>query len=239
MQIIISPTKTMQYHLDNLATEPLFLSKSLNLVKQLQNMSVAQLQKLLKVNEKTATLNYQRYQNFQINKKSLAIYTYTGLQYKYFNISQFNPTELNYLNTHVRILSAFYGLLKPFDGIDYYRLVFNNTLKLYTFWHDLIYQELIKNDQVIINLASNEYAKLVTQFVQEPILLINIHFKEYVNNKLVTKATNAKMARGLMLAYIVKNQITDYHLIQNFQEFNYRFDEQLSNENNYIFIKNA
>jgi len=227
----------MKYYFNDCASTPVLINYSKNLLSKLKTMDLKTLQTTLKVNDKIIDINYKRYQNFNLKSNSLAIYTYTGLQYKYFNISQFNLEQLNYINNNIKILSAFYGILKPFDGIDYYRLDFNNNLKLYNFWNHLLYDQLIINNNVIINLASKEYEKLITKYIKNNTLLINIHFKEFVNSKLISKATNSKMARGLMLAYIVKNQISDYNDIKNFKELNYKFSTELSNKNNYVFIK--
>ena len=168
---------------------------------------------------------------------SPALFSYSGLAFQHLSATSLCRDELDYLQEHFRILSGFYGVLKPMDGITPYRLemlsVFPDGSNLYDYWDDALYHEL--DDDVIINLASEEYSRCIKEYLQESDRMINIVFGEFKNGKLITKATKAKMARGDMIWYMAQNHITDPEDIKKFSE-HYRYAEELSNDTHFVFI---
>lgn len=154
-----------------------------------------------------------------------AIFFYNGISFKYLNALSLNETNINYLNNNLIILSALYGCLRPLDKINEYRLDFTDKT-LYKY-HDIFI------DDTVINLASNEYLKMI-----KCSNLINIEFNEFKNNKLTTSGTYNKMLRGLMVRYMSVNNISNVEELKKFSELDYYFNDELSNSNNLVFIKN-
>lgn len=163
MKIIISPAKKMEICNDDILSEstPCFIEKTQILYEVLRNLSYEDLKLLLSCNDDIALLNFERYAHMNLKKNlTPAILSYNGIQYKYMAPNVFNNNEFDYLKRHLRILSGFYGILNPFDGVVLYRLEmqaklkFDNYKNLYNFWGDSIYKELTKNDNIILNLAS-------------------------------------------------------------------------------------
>ena len=142
---------------------------------------------------------------------------------------------------NLRILSAFYGSLKPLDGVRPYRLemqakvTIGNTRNLYDYWGDMLYKSIIDDSQIIINLASKEYSKCIEKYLSPKDTYITITFCELSGEKLVTKGTYAKMARGEMVRFMAERGIEKPADIQKFNRLGYRFREDLSSEKEYIF----
>ncbi|MFI3329755.1 MAG: peroxide stress protein YaaA [bacterium] len=154
--------------------------------------------------------------------KHQAIFYYNGISFKYLDVTSLN---IDYLNEHLIILSALYGDLRPLDLINEYRLDFTDK-SLYKYWN------IDYKDELVINLASKEYSKMIKSNN-----MITIDFKEYKNNKLTTSGTYNKMLRGLILRYMTINKITDISLLKEFSELDYSFNESLSNNNLFVFTK--
>ena len=154
----------------------------------------------------------------------------------------FTQSALDYLQANLRILSGFYGILRPFDGIVPYRLemqarlVVGRAKNLYEFWGNQLYQALTPEPEPIINLASQEYAKTIAPYLAPHQMMIDIVFASLVNGKLKTKATLAKMARGAMVRFMAEHQITDVTTIRTFDHPNYQFDATRSSANQLVFI---
>ena len=212
MKIIISPAKKMVNecnYIQDMST-PVFMDKTKQLLSLLKELDYEQLKKLLVCNDEIATLNYDRFQSMELdNNLNPALLSYDGIQYKYMAPDIFEDSYYPYIHEHLRILSGFYGILKPMDGIVPYRLEMQAKLKtdfcknLYDYWKDDIYQELTKDDAVILNLASDEYSKVVTKYAKD-ITVINCTFAEIVNGKLKEKGVYVKMARGEMVRYMIR-----------------------------------
>ncbi len=151
-----------------------------------------------------------------------AVYFYSGLSFKYLDVE---TLDITYLNKHLIILSALYGELKPLDKINRYRLDFTDK-ELYNYWN-IDYKE-----ELVINLASKEYSKMIKSNN-----MITIDFKEYKNNKLTTSGTYNKMLRGLFLRYMCSNKIEDINKLKEFNELEYFFNIELSDDKNYVFTK--
>ena len=219
-------------------TTPVFLSKTETLLEKLRGMSAVQLQRMYRCNDKILAENMKRIETMNLHENhSPALFSYRGLAFQHLSATSLCQDELDYLQEHFRILSGFYGVLKPMDGITPYRLemlsVFPDGSNLYDYWNDALYREL--NDNVIINLASEEYSRCIKEYLQENDRMINIIFGEFKNGKLITKATKAKMARGDMIWYMAQNHITDPEDIKKFNE-HYYYDTELSDDTHFVFI---
>ena len=174
MNIIISPAKKMNICNDDLVHKsiPSMIEKTELLYEFLKNLSYDNLKKLLCCNDDIAKLNFDRYSSMNLSSNlTPALLAYEGIQYKYMSPSSFTDEEFNYVNKHLKILSGFYGVLKPFDGVVPYRLEMQTKLKyknyknLYDFWGDSIYKEVTKDSNIILNLASKEYSKTVEKYL--------------------------------------------------------------------------
>lgn len=245
MKIIISPAKKMEICNDDILSEstPCFIEKTQILYEVLRNLSYEDLKLLLSCNDDIALLNFERYAHMNLKKNlTPAILSYNGIQYKYMAPNVFNNNEFDYLKRHLRILSGFYGILNPFDGVVLYRLEmqaklkFDNYKNLYNFWGDSIYKELTKNDNIILNLASKEYSKTVEKYLTSKDLFITCIFGTLKDSKIKIKATEAKMARGLMVRYLAENQIENVEKIKNFSELNFSYSEEHSTEKDFVFL---
>lgn len=245
MKIIISPTKTMNVQPDHFLpqSQPIFLTETKQILAVLQQFSLEEVTKLWKCSAPLALENYERIQKMDFNLNTTpAIVSYKGLQYQYMAPELFTETALEYVQENVRILSGFYGILRPFDGIVPYRLEMQaplsveNSKYLYDFWGEKLYETLFKDKQPIINLASKEYAKTLMPYLQADDRLIEIAFMHQIDGKLKIKATLAKMARGEMVRYLAENQITTLDGLKSFDHPHYQFSETNSSENKLVFI---
>ena len=156
----------------------------------------------------------------------------------------FSEEEFNYIKSHLKILSGFYGVLNPFDGVVPYRLEMQAKLKvensknLYEFWGDSLYKELRKESNVILNLASKEYSKCIEKYLSEDDVFITCIFGELKEDgKIKVKATEAKMARGLMVRYMASNNITDIEDIKKFADLSFKYSAEHSTDKEFVFIK--
>ncbi|MGN1277455.1 MAG: peroxide stress protein YaaA [Floccifex sp.] len=234
MKIIISPAKQMKevdIQLDY--TSPLFLKKTEELVKHIQSLDYPTLKKVLKCNDKLASQAYDYYQLFHRQCTYPALMCYSGIQYQYMHSQIFEDIEIDYLQDHLYILSGLYGLLKPKDGIHFYRLEMQAKLpfSLYEFWKDEIAKAI--EEGPILNLASEEYAKVIRKYRQ----LTDVRFVQFENGKYIEKGVYAKMARGAMVRYCAQNQIENISEIINFDEFGYSYQKELSTDNCYVFLR--
>jgi len=153
----------------------------------------------------------------------------------------FSYDELEYVKDHLRILSAFYGVLCPTDGVTPYRLEMqakakiNASKDLYDFWGKDLYDNVIDDSRIIIDLASKEYSKCITKYIKPTDKLINITFGEMENGKLVTKGVYAKMARGEMVRFMAINKIEDPEDLKAFNSLGYSYIEDLSSTDSFVF----
>lgn len=246
MKIIISPAKKMNVNNDDIINEykPVFMEKTKILYDNLAALSYDELKKLLVCNDEIAGLNYERYKYMDLNKNlSPAILTYEGIQYKYMSPDSFTSEEFDYVKSHLKILSGFYGVLNPFDGVVPYRLEMQAKFKvdgyknLYDFWGDSLYKELTKEDNIILNLASKEYSKCIEKYLSEDDKFVTCIFGSIKDGKIKVKATEAKMARGLMVRYLAANNINDLAAVKEFSELGFKFVEEYSNDKEFVFLK--
>lgn len=246
MNIIISPAKKMNIDNDDFACKnrPVFLDKTNVLYNSIKELSYADLKKLLCCNDDIASLNYDRYKNMNLeNNLTPGLFAYDGIQYKYMAPNSFSFDELDYIEKHLKILSGFYGIVRPFDGVVPYRLEMMAKLKienaknLYEFWKDDLYKELTKESRIILNLASKEYSKCIEKYLTEEDTFVTVIFGSMKDSKIKVKATEAKMARGLMVRFMAENNIEDIEDIKNFSHLGFKFSKEHSNEKNFVFLK--
>ncbi len=255
MLIILSPAKTMGNNIKLPKTLnytiPEHIAKSKELISLLKKYTINDLGKLMRINPKLAQLNYERFQNwelpFTIKNSYPAIFSYFGEVYNGLNPKTFTVEELAYAQTHLRILSGLYGVEKPLDLIQPYRLEMGLKISLdkykdlYTFWKDDItnsIKEALKQqgDNILINLASNEYYKAIKKSEQE-IKVINPVFKEFKNGKAKIVTMYTKKARGMLARYIIKNQLKAPEHLKTFEEDGYYYNEALSQEETIVFTR--
>jgi len=246
MRIIISPAKKMNTDTDSLPWRdlPKFLLEAEELTRYLRAMDYDSLKKLWKCNDQIAILNQKRLENMDMRSNlTPAILAYEGIQYQYMAPGVFTESEYDYIQKHLRILSGFYGVLKPFDGITPYRLEMqaklntSNGKDLYAYWGSKIADQLFSETDCILNLASKEYSISVSKYLPSEVRFITCSFAEEKAGKLIEKGTMCKMARGEMVRYMTENQITEPERVRNFQRLNYVFDEKHSDECTFVFVK--
>ena len=248
MRIIISPAKKMRVDTDSLSylDLPTFLLRTEELCSTLQSMSDAELKKLWKCNDQIAALNIRRLQNMDLhNRLTPAVLAYEGIQYQYMAPGVFTEQAFHYIQEHLRILSGFYGILKPFDGVTPYRLEMQAKLRvgeakdLYAYWGDSLAKTLFDETDCIVNLASREYSICISKYLPANVRFITCVFGEEKDGKVIEKGTMCKMARGEMVRFMAENQIEDPEQIKSFDRMNYRFDPVRSSNDLFVFILNA
>lgn len=241
MKIIISPAKTMQEGSGSYTDLPAYLSRTSVLLAELKEKSTAQLMNIYGCSESIASTNAKRFAKMDLQQELMkAIDRYTGMQYRHIDYKSLDDNAKQYLQTHLRILSAFYGVLQPEDGIVAYRLDFNSKLEtgrkknLYAFWEDHIAHYF--KGETIINLASHEFAKLVIPYLS-PKEVITCEFGRVQDGRFKTASTLAKSARGEMVRWMAVNRIGKVEELRNFHEMNLVFDESLSNAHTFVFVE--
>ena len=254
MKIVVSPAKSLNFE-DKLpttrATQPQFLEEAETLNKKLERKTKAEVSKLMSISDKLAELNYQRYKDFKLpfNKKNSrpAIYTFDGDVYNGIDAYTIPAEKLDQLQDTLRILSGLYGVLRPLDLMQAYRLEMGTKLKsghsdnLYEFWGEKITDSLnkeLKKNELFLNLASKEYFKSVKpEKLKVPV--ITPVFKDYKNGKLKIISFYAKKARGLMTRYILDKDINTLDGLKGFDYEDYGFSEKYSDldKNELVFVR--
>ena len=246
MRIIISPAKKMNQDTDSLAWTALpgFLNKTRQILAALRVMDYEQLKLLWRCNDQIAELNFQRLQDMDLTVAlTPAILAYEGIQYQYMAPGVFSYGEFDYIQEHLRILSGFYGLLRPFDGVRPYRLEMQAKLAvdghrdLYSFWGKDLAEALERETDTIIDLASKEYSKAVSAQLSPSVRLIGCVFAQRDGEKLVEKGTLCKMARGEMVRFLAERQAGSPEEMKHFDRLGFRFSQEHSNDNRYTFIR--
>lgn len=246
MRIIISPAKKMNVDTDTIPWRglPMFLEKTERLCEKLQGMSPADLKKLWKCNDKIADLNVERLKSMNLTGNlTPAILSYEGIQYQYMAPGVFSERELEYVQKHLRILSGFYGILRPLDGVTPYRLEMQAKLRLdgtkdlYEFWGDALAKTLTAETDCVVNLASREYSLSVSRHLPETVPFLTCVFGEKQDDRILEKGTMCKMARGEMVRYMAENQIGNVEEIKGFDRLGYAYSEEDSDETTYVFLK--
>ena len=246
MIIILSPAKKMRTDTDSFAVRdlPQFLGKTEELRAVLRAMTPRQLQQLWKCNDKIAALNVERLSNMDLCcNLTPALFAYEGIAYQYMAPNVFTYDQLEYVASHLRILSGFYGVLKPFDGVTPYRLEMGAKLTvggsrdLYEFWGAALAESVRAESSLIINLASKEYSQSIKKHLPPNVRFLTVVFGDHIGGKTVEKGTMCKMARGEMVRYMAENHIEQPEQMQTFDRLGYRFRSEESDGNTYTFIK--
>lgn len=246
MRIILSPAKKMNEETDILAPQglPVFMDSTEKIMRWVQELSYEEAKKLWACNDRIAIQNYDRFQQMNLYKRlTPAILSYEGIAYQYMAPSVFANGEFSYVQEHLRILSAFYGVVKPMDGVTPYRLEMQakakiaGTKDLYDYWGNRIYLEVLDDSRVIVNLASKEYAKCVEKYLTAEDRYITCVFGEFSGEKIVQKGVYAKMARGEMVRYMAEHNVKQPEEMKGFDRLGYVFREDLSDEREYVYIK--
>ena len=244
MRIILSPTKKMRCDPESLPCSglPVFLNRTEEILCWLQSRSPADLQALWGCNDDLAAQNLDRIRNMDLRSRlTPAILAYEGIAFQYMAPAVFEDSHLSYVQEHLRILSGFYGALKPLDGVTPYRLEMQSKVKigphkdLYSFWGSSLYEEIHPQSGIILNLASKEYSKCIEKYLQPSDRFVTCTFAETVKGKLIQKGTFAKMARGEMVRYLAENRITDPMDARAFDRLNFHFRPELSTDTEYTF----
>ena len=254
MLLVVSPAKNLDYD-SSLATkkfsQPTLLDHSESLISACVKLSPAEISSLMSISDKLAGLNAARFgqwqQPFTVENARQAVLAFNGDVYTGLDAASFSEQDFNYAQNHMRILSGLYGLLKPLDLMQAYRLEMGSKLvnergtNLYQFWGNIITDELNaaiaqQGDKVLINLASNEYFKAVKK-KQLHADIITPAFKDWKNGQYKMISFYAKKARGLMARYIIQNQIKNLESLKAFDLGGYQYSEELSKGNDWVFTR--
>lgn len=246
MRVILSPAKKMNV-VDGdpeASGVPVFLQNTEEIMRWMQNLSYEEARALWRCNDQIAEQNYDRFAHMDLRMNlTPAILSYEGIAYQYMAPSVFAYGQFDYVQEHLRILSGFYGVLKPMDGVTPYRLEMQakagigGVKDLYQYWGDRLYREVLDDSRIIINLASKEYSKCIEKYLQPSDTYITCMFGELVKNKVVQKGVYAKMARGEMVRFMAERSIEDPEEMKAFSALGYRFAAELSSEREFVFLK--
>lgn len=246
MRIIIAPAKKMRSDPDSLAPAglPDFLPETEVLCAAVRAMDPAALQRLWKCNDRIAALNVRRLEEMDLRRNlTPAILAYEGIQYQYMAPGVFSQGEYDYVQTHLRILSGFYGLLRPFDGVTPYRLEMQAKLAvggardLYGFWGDRLARRLFAETDCILNLASKEYSLCVSRFLEPSVRFVTCVFGQMKDGKVLEQGTQCKMARGEMVRYLAETGAETLEAVRGFDRLDYRFSPAHSDEETLVFLR--
>lgn len=248
MIFIISPAKKMneeEYASGNYEI-PTFIEKTREILSVLQGFSFEELKLLWKCNDEIAKHNLKRLEHMDLEKNlSAAILAYEGIQYQYMAPNVFQQEEMDYISSHLRILSGFYGVLRPFDGVTPYRLELGAKLSvgssknLYEFWKDSWANTLVAETDCIMNLASKEYSKGVLPYLPPDYPCVTVSFRERKEGVAKEKATLCKMARGQMVRWATEQRISHPDGLKNFSEMGFLFSEEASSAKLFVFMKDV
>ena len=246
MRIIISPAKKMRVDTDSFPIRALpdFLADTERLLAVLRSMTPKELQALWKCNDSIATLNVERLSGMDLRcGLTPAVLSYEGIQYQYMAPGVFESGQYDFIQEHLRIVSGFYGLLRPFDGVTPYRLEMQAKLAvdgykdLYAFWGDRLARRLAAETDFVLDLASKEYSRAVEPHLPASVRLVRCTFGERQGRKIVEKGTMCKMARGQMVRWLAENNVTVLTDIREFHDLGYCYDPAESGEDHFVFVK--
>lgn len=244
MKIIIAPAKRMKVDLDSFPVQsrPPFLAKTQILANFLRTRSKEQLKELWRANDQIVAHSQKQLQQLDLHHRlTPAIIAFTGLQFQYMAPDVFTEPALHYIQQHLRILSGFYGCLRPFDGVAPYRLEMKTAMvgfrdySLYHFWGPTLADALFAQDKTVLNLASKEYSRAIKPYLNDGRQMISVVFQEKRKGKWRIIPTHAKMARGEMVRYLAEKQIKNPAGVQDFHDFGFVFQPELSTSDRYLF----
>lgn len=255
MIIILSPAKIQNFKTQEeikFCSQPEFLKEASHLVELMRELDPAELGKMMEINRQLTHLNIDRFIQwhlpFTLNNAKQAVLAFDGEVYRGLNAKTFSEDEMNYAQHHLRILSGLYGILKPFDLMQAYRLEVSSKLNnyagndLYPFWKEKVTKH-IKRDlrksgkpEIILNLSSSEYSKMVDAKTAK-LRLLDIEFLEYQHDKFKQIVIYTKKARGMMARFVIQQQIDNAEDLKGFNEGGYWYHHELSNNNKLVFVR--
>ena len=250
MRIIISPAKKMKVDTDTFVCDglPPFMDKTKILMDWIRSLTYEEQKTLWGCSDSIARQNAERFAHMDLHRNlTPALLAYEGIQYTYMAPAVFEDGEFDYVQEHLRILSGFYGVVKPLDGVVPYRLemqakaAVDGHRNLYSFWGDELYREVMDDSRLLINLASKEYSKCIEKYLKPEDRFITCVFGELEEGKkgtrVVQKGVYAKMARGQMVRFMAGIHAEKPEQMKAFHWGGYCYDEERSTDTEYIFIK--
>lgn len=254
MLLVISPAKNLDYDTPSTLrhhTQPDFLDESQLLIDELRQLAPQDVSRLMSISDKLGVLNYDRFQQwsqpFTPDTAKPAALAFNGDVYTGLNASSFDEADFDFAQQHLRILSGLYGLLRPLDLMQPYRLEMGTKFanqrgsNLYDFWGGRITEALNEqlralNTGILVNLASNEYFKAVKPKALNADIITPV-FKDWKGDQYKIISFYAKKARGLMCAYAIRNRLTDVEQLKGFDSEGYAFNEAMSSAKEWVFIR--
>ena len=246
MRIIIAPAKKMVEDVDTLRPQglPAFVNDAEMLKNWINSLSYEQQKALWRCSDTIARQNAERFAHMDLRHNlTPALLAYDGIQYTYMAPTVFEDGQVAYVQEHLRILSGFYGVLRPLDGVVPYRLemqakaTVGSCANLYEFWGSRLYDEVMDESHVLVNLASQEYAKAVSRHLRLQDLMVTCVFGELEGGRVVQKGVYAKMARGEMVRFLASVGANQPEAMRSFSWSGYAFDETRSTKERYVFVR--
>ncbi len=231
---------------------PAFMEKTEVLKDWIRALTYEQQKALWACNDKIAQQNAGRFAHMDLRSSlTPALLAYDGIQYTYMAPAVFEDGQYDYVQEHLRILSGFYGVVRPLDGVVPYRLEMQakfttigdeiteklGAKNLYDYWGSTIYRETIDDSRIIVNLASKEYSKCIEKYIEPEDRFISVVFGQLDNDKVIQKGVYAKMARGEMVRFLAGIGAKAPEQMKEFNWSGYQFDNSRSTENLYVFLK--
>ncbi len=246
MRILISPAKKMQVDRETMAWRdlPTLLSWTEQLLAALRRLTYPEARKLWACSDAIAEPHYAALARMDLRQNlTPALLAYQGIQYQYLAPQVLEEGAWAYLQEHLRLLSGFYGVLRPLDGVVPYRLEMQAPLAvgaardLYQFWGSSLAETVTAGDPEVLNLASREYARGVEPWLGSACREVTCVFGELRAGRVIQKGTQAKMARGEMVRFLAEQRAVSLEEAKGFDRLDYCFREELSTENQWIFVK--
>lgn len=245
MKIIISPAKKMKRE-EYVAPlhRPMFLKEAGELLSFLRSLSDSEMAKVWKV--KGALLSSSLSSLSMLSLEDIgspAIFSYDGIQYTYMSPSSFTDSMLEYAEKNLRIISGLYGLLRPLDGVETYRLEMESPISipgygdLYSYWGGKIASSLMEDERLLVNLASAEYSKAVLPYLPSTVTVVTPVFLDWEKGRYVSKGVYAKMERGEMVRFLAETGAETVEEIMKFSSRGYEFSRFLSDSNTLCFVR--
>lgn len=249
MRFIVSPAKKMNVVDDAFAWRdlPVFVDRAAQLAAEVRALTYDQAKTLWQCSDALAELNYERFRTLDVRGGALtpAVLAYEGIQYQHLAPQVMTADQLEYLHDHLRILSGFYGVVRPFDGVVPYRLemqaklAVDGTRDLYQFWGDSLCRALADESDVVVNLASVEYAKAVLPHAERCGMRVVTCLFGTINKdgRLMQRSTVAKAARGSMVRWCAEHNVRTVDGLRAFNVLGHTFAPNLSTEDCFVFVQ--
>lgn len=252
MLVYINSSKSFNFDETDLnidCTTPFYLRQADMIAQTIRSMGREKMKDTMKISSKLAGVNYQRFLDYRPNNHNLgkpAIYFYSGHIYQGFEVSKLSKEDLGFAQQHLRIFSGLYGILKPLDRIQpyrmemYYQIYPLDKVVLKDYWErqvlDTALEDIEMNGNTVINLSSKEYSQIIEP-LRSKVKWIDVHFRDSVKGEYKFVTLYGKKARGMMASYIIRNRINDIEGIKSFDVQGYYYSKEQSDENNLIFLR--